>query len=412
MQESFTPAHPMKSQVRIGTLVIALLFSGWLTGCVNQPSYSGQRVRSARDFEIVETSTKRTLSTREMVYLKEKVEDYLEKEGVTESGDYYVKIYLGEEDGVNEGEWVVVRYTREPAVRLNLVASYPNYYDPYRSTFAYDYYPFPHYGFGRLSFQYYDYPYYGYYYPGFRRPHHHGRGHHGDRDGKPDRDRDDDRDPPPNDGRPSGALKPSFKPSFVPANVNYYRGNRTAPAFDARVADDLLRPRLEPRPRSRTRNTDPVEPRPAPRGAPDFSARQPVTTDNSGAFKPSRIRPMATVAQPSAPRFNQPDQENTTPVRRAVNVRERQPAPAPGPSNRPVREVRSNTNTVSRPSPAAAFKPSAPRAQPAPAPAPVRSEPARSYSAPASRSESRSESESSSSQRVDRNDNGRQEPER
>lgn len=395
----------MKSHVRIGSLVIALLFAGWLTGCVNQQSYSGQRVRSARDFEVVETSTKRTLTTREMVYLKEKVEDYLDKEGVTETGDYYVKIYLGEEDGVNEGEWVVVRYTREPAVRVNLVASYPNHYDSYRSTYAYDYYPFPYYGFGRLSFQYYDYPYYGYYHPGFRRPHHHGRGHHGDRDGKPDRDRDDDRDPSPNDGRPSGALKPSFKPSFVPASVNYYRGNNTAPAFDARVADNLLRPRLEARPRSRTRVIDPAEPSPAPRGAPDFSARQPATTANPGVFKPSRIRPTATGTQPSAPRYNRPERENTTTVQRPTYVREHQPAPA---SNRPAREVR--TNTVSRQSPASAFKPSAPRAQPAPAP--VRSEPARSYSAPVSRSESRSESESSSNQRVDRNDNGRQEPER
>lgn len=391
----------MKISFRIGTLVLVLGFAVLLSGCVTQPTYSGQRVRSARDFEVVETSTKRTLSTREMVHLKEKVEDYLEQEGVTGTGDYYVKIFLGEEEGVAEGEWVVVRYTKEPAVRFSLLASNPGYYDPYYSTYAYDHFPFPYYGFTRLSFQYYDYPYYGYrHYPVSRRPHHGGRGHHGDRDrkpgGRPDRDRDDDRDPSPNDGRPSGALKPSFKPPFVPANVNRPPENAPDPTLDEQERKKHPPTRVDVRSRPRQRTITPGAPRPGGVGAPDFAVRRPGPTGLSVAprplitQRPLQVTPEAAITHRVAPRQSSPL----------------------------VREVRRATGL--RPSSASPFKPSAPRVHSASAPSPVhtppaaRPTPAPVYTAPVERTESRPEEGNSSSSvgRLNRYDGGHREQRR
>jgi hypothetical protein len=190
--EEALPLHPMKTCVRIGSLVIALGLAGLLAGCVSTHSRTGQRVRPANDFEIVETSTKRHLTPKEMAELRAMVGEYLVKEGATDSGDYYVKVFLGPEQEGVPAEWVVVRYSRDnatTATRFSLLSSYPAYADSYSSYLAYDYYPFSYYGFGRLSFQYYDDPYfsnygYGRYYPrrsGTGRPHH-GNNHQHDRD--------------------------------------------------------------------------------------------------------------------------------------------------------------------------------------------------------------------------------------
>ncbi|AOS45867.1 hypothetical protein Verru16b_02958 [Lacunisphaera limnophila] len=367
----------MKSTARFGTLIIALGLAAFVSGCVSESSRTGQRVRSARDFEVVETSTKRTLTTREMLHLQKKVSDYLDSEGITENGDYYVKIYLGEEDGVKEGEWVVVRYTKEPAtVRYSQVSSYSgySYYDPYYSTFAYDTYPFPGYGYSRLSFQYYDYPYYGYGrpYPYSRRPYPGHGGHHGNNGGRPDKD--DDRDPPPrNEARPSGALKPSF----VPANVVRQRDTNRSPAFDGRVTDSIVTPRLESRPRTRTRYNPPAVPvaQPDPSNAPGFAPRQPVTTSGAtaaspGAFKPSRIREMGVRPEDAPPRPQRVEREAGMSNPRPANVRERTYAPVNSSPNRPSQEARTAA-PVSRPSPASSFKPSAPPPTPRPEPAPT-----------------------------------------
>jgi hypothetical protein len=211
----------MKSSIRIGTLVVALGLAGLLAGCTSPNSQTSRR---ARDFEVVETSTKRTLTPKEMAKLQEMVADYLEKQGVTESGDYYVKVFLtAEKDGV-PGEWVVVRYSQPTgyvATNFSLLSSYPDYgYSSYYPRYNFDYYPFGWFGFSAFALSYYDDPFY--YYGG-----HHRRGfysHHGDRrwdrDHRRDRDRDhnhpggnDDRDRPRGDNRPPAGLKPSFKPS-------------------------------------------------------------------------------------------------------------------------------------------------------------------------------------------------------
>lgn len=249
----------MKSCVQIGSLVLALGLAGLLSGCVNQAS-SAYRAQPANDFEIVETSTKRQLTTRELAYLRAKVAEYLTQKGETGSGDFYVKIYLGEEEGVDKGEWVVVRYTRYPSTRFSMMASYPTTSYPSYPSYSYDYYPFGWYGLSTFSFRYYDDPsYYGYsrYHPQWHHPRY--SGHWRDRDRRPDHrdhDRDDDRkdDRLRTDYRPSGGLKPSF----VPSAQDRTRWTGTPPAFDARRrgsgAD--ISPRDDSRPNWRERRSN------------------------------------------------------------------------------------------------------------------------------------------------------------
>lgn len=204
----------MKTCVRLGALVLALSFLGLFAGCASQSS--AYRRQSADDFEIVETSTKRTFSDREMAYLRAKAVEYLNREGQTGSGDYYLRINLAEEAGQPKGEWVVVRYSRFPEAEVRMVASYPRTSYPLYPSYSYDYSPFGWLGFSAFSFRYYDDPYYGYggYYPSWTYPHYTGNWRHRDR--RPDHR--PDRDPPTADGRPSGALKPSYVPSHGDRN--------------------------------------------------------------------------------------------------------------------------------------------------------------------------------------------------
>jgi len=205
----------MKTFVRIGSLVFVLGAAGLLAGCASHHTVS-QRPRPTNDFEVVETSSKRTLNAQEMTYLRARVAEYLEKEGETGSGDYYVKILLAPEKEGVASEWVVVRFTRNIGtntdLQFSLLASYPAYYPSYAS---YDYYPYGYGSYGRLSLQYYDYPYYyGSYYPYFPPSHkHHGKhDHDGKHDGKHDGGKDHDRD---DDHPPTAADRPRFKP--IPA---------------------------------------------------------------------------------------------------------------------------------------------------------------------------------------------------
>lgn len=200
----------MKTCVRIGALVLFLSLVGLFAGCASQSS--AYRRQAADDFEIVETSTKRTFNDREMAYLRAKVVDYLSQQGQVNSGDFYLKINLADEaTGLGNGEWVVVRYTRFPAAQISVLASYPTNTYPAYSRYAYDYSPFGWFGFSAFSFRYYDDPYYGYggYYPSWSYPRYTGHWRHPD--GRPDHR--PDRNPPTTDGRPNGALKPSYVPS-------------------------------------------------------------------------------------------------------------------------------------------------------------------------------------------------------
>ncbi|RXK56561.1 hypothetical protein ESB00_12045 [Oleiharenicola lentus] len=199
----------MKTCVRLGAMVLVLSLVGLFAGCASQSS--AYRRQAADDFEIVETSTKRTFSDREMAYLRAKAIEYLNREGQTGSGDYYLKINLAEEAGQPKDEWVVVRYSRFPEAEVRMVASYPSTSYPLYPRYSYDYSPFGWFGFNAFTFRYYDDPYYGYgsYYPSWTYPHYTGNWRHPDR--RPDHR--PDRDPPTTDGRPNGALKPSYVPS-------------------------------------------------------------------------------------------------------------------------------------------------------------------------------------------------------
>lgn len=291
----------MKICFRIGVSLLALSLFGLFSGCASQPASS--RGQPLNDFEVVETSTKRQLTSREMAYLRAKVADYLAQQGQTASGDYYVKIFLGEEKGVSEGDWVVVRFTRYPSAQFALVASYPTYGYPAYPRYTYDYYPFGWWGFSAFSFRYYDDPYYHGYYPwvyprysGHWRDRDHRPGHRPDQDDK-DRPR-----PPRTDPRTPGG----HRPSFVPANFVRARWNNNG---NPPVLEGIDR---EPRiPETFPRQRRPREERP-----------QPLVTDHDGnrrerpeplrleprARPPERVaRPVPTAAPDLAPRVSRSD---------------------------------------------------------------------------------------------------------
>ncbi len=385
----------MKTCIRIGWSVLALGLAAFLTGCVNQSS--AYHRQPAHDFEVVETSTKRELTTREMAYLRAKVADYLAQQGETGSGDYYVKIYLGEDEGVQKGDWVVVRYTRYPSAQFSLLASYPTTTYPSYPHYNYDYLPFGWFGFSALSFRYYDDPYYygsAGYYPRWYQPRY--TGNWRDRDRKPDhrhdrdRDRDKDRDRPRHDynDRPSGALKPSFVPSHADRTRWSNRDNNNRPSFDRRRRDnredrdnrDPSQPRNENRPRWRDRQAN--------------NPNQTGTTAATNTFTPAST-PAPSVATPPTRPATRSDfhrQRNTSETGRITR-----PQNSTGQRMTGGRERSYTPGTPSTPSPTRVTRtsePSRPQTQP-------------TYAPPAPRAESRSESRSDNSSRTNVNDGGR-----
>ena len=401
----------MKTCIRIGWSALALGLAAFLTGCVNQSS--AYRRQPAHDFEVVETSTKRELTTREMAHLRAKVADYLVQQGETGSGDYYVKIYLGEDEGVEKGDWVVVRYTRYPSGQLTVVDSYPTTTYPSYLHYNYDYLPFGWFGFSALSFRYFDDPYYygsAGYYPRWSHPRYtshwrdrdrkpdHRHDHDRDRDRKKDRDKDRhwDRDRPRHDygNRPSGPVKPSFVPSHADRtrwNNRDRDSDNNRWSFDRRRRDNREdrenRPpspsRNEQRPRWRDRQADN---RPNQTGAP-------AATNN---FNPAST-PSPAVTTPPARPFNRPDfnrHRNTSEPGRIVRPsdssgqrmqggRERSHTPGSSPAQGSIRPNRSSDS----PRPQPTYNPPAPRSE--------------------TRTESRAESRSDNSSRTNINDGGR-----
>jgi hypothetical protein len=209
----------MKSCTRLGLCLIVLSLGTLWSGCANGSYSNAARGGSARDFEIVETATKRELTTKEMNQLRVMVAEYLAKEGVKEGGDYYVKVFLAPDQPGGPEEWVVVRFTQASsytATRFTLLSSYPSYYDGYSSYYSYDYYPYSPFGFSRFSLQYYDYPfgYSGYYPYTPSRPRYTNHfGHDRDKDGKPDRDHKPDGSPHPR-GSGFGGSNPGTPPVY------------------------------------------------------------------------------------------------------------------------------------------------------------------------------------------------------
>lgn len=205
----------MKNFVRFGSSALVIGLAGLLAGCASYHKDITQRTRLAHDFEVVETSTKRTLNAKEMAVLRAKVADYLDKQGATSSGNYYVKVYLGADQEGVPAEWVIVRFSREMDMRFQLLGPDDSYYASSRSYAAYDYYPYGYDNFGRISFQYYDEPYYGggYYLPPQRRDNHdRNRNHDGDHDRGKDRDHDGDRHRSDDHSRPQDHARSAPQP--------------------------------------------------------------------------------------------------------------------------------------------------------------------------------------------------------
>ncbi len=186
----------MKPIARISWLALGLSLAGLMAGCVSSDYRTARRIEPASDFEVVESSARRPLTAKEMAELRRAVAHYLDQQDQTDSGDYYLKVYLTPEvEGVTP-EWAVVRFTRYTDTRIAVASAYPAYDYPYSSSYySYDLYPYGYDGFGRISFQYYDDPFYGhrYYYPRRSHDRDHDHNHH---DHKPG-DRHSGGQPPP-----------------------------------------------------------------------------------------------------------------------------------------------------------------------------------------------------------------------
>ena len=197
----------MKNFFRLGSAALAFGVAGILAGCASNSDHVVQHTRLGNDFEVVETSTKRTLNPKEMAVLRAKVAEYLEKVGATSSGNYYVKVFLKADQEGMPAEWVVVRFSRDSDLRFQLLGSDDSYYAGTRASASYDYYPYGYDDFSRISFQYYDDPYYygsRYYLPPDRRNNQdRNRNHDGDHDRGKDRDHEGDRNRDKDHPRPS-----------------------------------------------------------------------------------------------------------------------------------------------------------------------------------------------------------------
>jgi hypothetical protein len=363
----------MKSLAHSAEFALALVVAGLVSGCASSaPSASYQQ--PAQDFVVVETSTKRPLTDTEMAEVRASVTSYLDREGATDSGDYFLKVYLTPENVDAESEWVVVRFTRYTAQRVVLAASYPYdnlMYSSYYPYYAYDIYP---YGYGcvsRISFQYYVDPFYHKryaYYPRHGHGGHKGGGHH-------------DRDNANNHGG---------KPGNPPANgngSNYPRGpkyteNRPGLPQNRPVDGEYRGPR--------SRRTNPGEREtPVAQGQGDnnpgeslpVSSGETNSSGRPGVPPPPSTTPRSQLAANPPPLVRHREPSNNQQARnrpdgapgqnRAVNptrteARRDPPANRPPPSNRPAQQPPRNHQ------PARAYQP------PARQSAPVQQQPARS----------------------------------
>lgn len=271
----------MKPLAHVIRLALGLGLAGLFAGCVSSDYRTARRIEPASDFEVVETSARRPLTGKEMAELRGTVARYLDQQGETGSGDYYLKVYLTPEvEGVTP-EWVVVRFTRYSDVRVNVASTDPAYdYYPYSpSYYSYDTYPYGYDSFGRISFQYYDDPFYGrrYYYP----RHDHRRW---DRDRNHQRP-DGDHDHKPGDHRPPEGVVTT--PSPRPENPRRRTPDRIAPANQPRPEqvgrnrDDKRR--TPGRPETAPAYSRPVNPAaPSPSSQPDRQQWRGRNENNSG----------------------------------------------------------------------------------------------------------------------------------
>ena len=221
----------MKTFAHVAGVSLAVVLAGFVSGCATTP-YPAQRVEPARDFEVVETSARHPLTDKELAEVRASVASYLDREGATDSGDYFLKVYLTPENADADPEWVVVRFTRYTTERVVLASTYGEDDPVYSPYYSYDLYPYGYYdGITRISFQYYVDPYYGQHYPYYprhnRKPgdghddHHHDTANN--HDGKPGN--------PPGNGNDHGSRPPpkyyGNRPGVQP-NQNPPRPGNTA----------------------------------------------------------------------------------------------------------------------------------------------------------------------------------------
>src|SRR5688572_7831294 len=126
----------MKFFAHLAGFSLAFAVAGLGSGCATStPTASYQR--PAQDFEVVESSADRPLTDAEKAEVRASVASYLDREGVSDSGDYFLKVYLTPENVDADSEWVVVRFTRYTDQRVVMVSSYP-----YDSLLYSSYYPY------------------------------------------------------------------------------------------------------------------------------------------------------------------------------------------------------------------------------------------------------------------------------
>src|SRR3954469_20116225 len=113
----------MKSLAPLFGFFLAIGFAGLGSGCASSTPTATYHP-PAQDFEVVESSTDRALNATELAEVRASVTSYLDREGVSDSGDYFLKVYLTPENVDAESEWVVVRFTRYTDQRVAVVSSY------------------------------------------------------------------------------------------------------------------------------------------------------------------------------------------------------------------------------------------------------------------------------------------------
>jgi hypothetical protein len=393
----------MKPLAHFAGFSLALVLAGLGSGCSSTTSTSTYS-QPAQDFEVVESSANRPLTDTEMSEVRSSVASFLDREGATDSGDYFLKVYLTPENMDAEPEWVVVRFTRYTAQRVALVSAYTYdglMYSPY---YAYDIYP---YGYGcvsRISFQYYVDPFYNrryYHYPrygygGRKGGHHHDANNHG-KPGRPGDGHGPGNGDGPGNGpnRPSGPKYTGNRPPMSPLAENtptrYNRNNPNTPAprQDPEVTTGNFRERRE------NSNNTPGQRRgrandAGPSGLVNGGSRPGSTSPNVAPVQanpiptPERYRPPnpgSTAANQAG--GNQPGQwrnrtPNSNPSPTGVNNAQRTADRVAPAGNRPSQANR--PQQANRPSPS--YRPAVARPAPSSQPAPARAS-APSYQAPA-----------------------------
>lgn len=367
----------MKSLAHLAGFSLALVLAGLGTGCSSAPTTSRYR-QPAQDFEVVETSAKRPLTAAEMAEVRASVGAFLDREGATDSGDYFLKVYLTPENVDAESEWVVVRFTRYTTQRVALVSAYTYDDMTYSPYYSYDLYPGGYGCVSRISFQYYVDPFYNRrynYYPRHGYGRDRGHAHHGG--GRPDRPDHPGGNQGPAPRPPGPPVANNPPPRDIPANANPTYPRQNPPAGGGRQHYEDIQRRWNGRPGvdagpsglvnagNRTGTIPTRANNPAPQAEPDRPITAPVASQPSPGDRPTyprqrNVNPGVPAHGGNAPRMA--DRANP-PGNRPPQVNRQQQANRQAPNVRPSSNSGSPRPAYSNPAPARAAAPAA--AQPA-----------------------------------------------